>query len=400
MKILIADRLPSFVNARLSATGADVEVDPSLKGDTLLEKLVTFQPNVLIVRSTRVQSEHFDASKNLELVVRAGAGVNTIDLDAASSKAVSVCNCPGMNAVAVAELAMGHIINADRRISDNVADLRVGVWAKKEYSKAQGLKGRTIGVVGAGAIARAMIKRARAFEMDVACYAPNLNSTLAGELGVEATESVLDLASRVSILTVHVPLNESTRHLVDASVMAKMPDGAIIINTSRGGVVDEVALRDAVETRDFRAGLDVFETEPAADGAFRSFFADTAGVYGTHHIGASTQQAQDAVAAEACRVVEMWLQTGEAPNWVNIRRISLAKEQLIIRHLDRVGVLARVFDTLRAADINIQDMRNVIYSGENGAACAQIKVVGAVTEELLATIASSDDVLDVKRVHI
>jgi D-3-phosphoglycerate dehydrogenase / 2-oxoglutarate reductase len=400
MIVLIADRLPTFVATRLESLGATVVADPSLKNEGLETRLREVNPDVLIVRSTRVQAGHIEAATALQLIVRAGAGVNTIDLDVASSRAVSVANCPGMNAIAVAELAMGHILNADRRIADNVADLKAGQWRKKRYSKATGLKGSTLGVIGAGAIAQAVVARARAFEMNVLCYAPELDDAMAERLGVELCDSVLAVADRCSILTVHVPLMEQTRHLIGAEVIAALPDSATVVNTSRGGIVDERALADAVRDRDFRAGLDVFEVEPAADGSFDCPIACVDGVYGTHHIGASNDQAQSAVAEEACRIIQKWYETGEAPNCVNMRTVSVATHQLVVRHLDRVGVLAGLLDLLRSQGMNVQGMRNVIYSGENGAACARIKVVGDPGSALLAEMKAIENILDVTVVSL
>lgn len=395
MIVLIADTLPAFVQERLEAQGARVVVEPALKDDELEARLRALQPEVLLVRSTKVRATHFVAAPSLELVVRAGAGVNTIDLEAASARAVSVSNCPGMNAIAVAELAMGHILNADRRIADNVAALRAGQWQKKRFSKARGLKGSTLGVIGAGAIARAVILRAQAFEMNVACYAPELDEEGAEELGVIHCGSVLEVAQASSILTVHVPLAPATRHLIGPEVLAALPDGATIINTSRGGIVDEAALAEAVETRGFRAGLDVLEDEPASDGPFTCAIGSMEGVYTTHHIGASSAQAQRAVAEEAWRVVDVWQRTGEAPHCVNLRTISVATHRLVVRHLDRVGVLASLLELLREQGINVQRMRNVIYSGDQGAACARIKIVGAPSESIITKMKALEHILDV-----
>lgn len=375
--------------------GATVVVEPALKEQALETRLREVGPEVLLVRSTRVTADHFEAAPGLELVVRAGAGVNTIDLEAASARAVSVANCPGMNAIAVAELALGHILNADRRIADNVADLRTGQWRKKVYSKARGLKGSTLGVIGAGAIARAVIARARAFEMRIACFAPELDSETADALGVVQCDSVLDVAKACSILTVHVPLSPSTHHLIDAEILAALPDGAIVVNTSRGGIIDEAALAEAVRTRGFRAGLDVLENEPSADGPFTSSIGAMDGVYATHHIGASSNQAQVAVAEEVCRIVDVWQRTGEAPNCVNLRVVSVATHRLVVRHLDRVGVLANLLELLREQGINVQRMRNVIYSGEQGAACARIKIVGEPSDAIVEKMKALEHILDV-----
>ena len=162
MKILIADALVQSLETKLRNIGCNVLKDASLKEETLQQKLSTFSPDVLVVRSTKIKKEHIQASSQLSLIVRAGAGVNTIDLDSACQYGVFVANCPGKNALAVAELTIGHLINLDRRISDNVQDLRQNQWKKGLYSKAKGLYGRTLAVIGLGASGMAVVERAQA----------------------------------------------------------------------------------------------------------------------------------------------------------------------------------------------------------------------------------------------
>ncbi len=400
IKVLIADKLPEHAAERLQTAGATVVHQPLLKGDELTQALANISPDVVIVRSTKFTSADFDAATQLKLVVRAGAGVNNIDLAAASTRAVSVANCPGMNAVAVAELTWGHILNADRRIADNVRDLRAQLWRKKEYAKASGLKGRRIGVIGCGAIARAVIKRAHAFEMNVGCCAPELDEKLAQELGVQQFSSPVDMAKQVSILTVHVPLMDSTRGLIGSDVFEALPPNAIVINTSRGGILDETALAQAVQAKGIRAGLDVFDNEPPADGDWATPTATLEGVYGTHHIGASTTQAQDAVAVAACETVIHWAQTGNVRHCVNMQKQSSADAHLIIRHHDQVGVLATVLDILRCAGLNVQGMENEIFSGPNAAACARIQIQGKVTQSLLDELQTVPELISLQAVML
>jgi D-3-phosphoglycerate dehydrogenase / 2-oxoglutarate reductase len=316
MKILIADKAEAARDG-LVERGFDVVFEPALSDETLTGALAEHAPRVLVVRSTKVQRPQFQAARGLGLVVRAGAGVNTIDLDAAAEHGVYVSNCPGMNAVAVAELAFGHILNADRRIADNVADLRAGRWRKKHFGGGRGLKGRTLGVVGTGAIGQAVIRRALAFEMSVVAFDPVLDEAGAEALGIARADSVVEVAGRADILTVHVALNPATRGLVNAQVLGALPEGAIFVNTSRGEVVDEAALADAVRDRGLLAGLDVFHDEPTSDGPWEAPLAALDGVYGTHHIAASTAQAQQAVADETVRVAVEFDRTGVPPNAVN-----------------------------------------------------------------------------------
>lgn len=399
MKVLIADKLPDLARTLLASAGLLVHSDPSLKEDALTAALAEHDPDVLIVRSTKVRAAHFDAARSLQLVVRAGAGVNTIDLDAASARAVFVANCPGMNADAVAELTMGHIVNADRRIADNVADARGGQWKKKVYGKAGGLKGRVLGVLGCGSIGRGVIARAKAFEMRVAAWSPSLDDATAKRLGVRRCESAIEVAQLADVLTVHLALTPATRGFVGEAILSALGSDAIFVNTSRGEVVDEEALAAAV-ARGLRAGLDVLCDEPASDGAFDHALAGADGVYVTHHIGASTAQAQDAVAEDACRIVLAFAATGSAPNCVNLAQKTPATHLLVVRHRDEVGVLATLLDLLRDGGINVQQMQNVIFGGDDGAACARIQVEGAPTEALVAAARASKAIYDVKVVPL
>ncbi len=400
MRILIADKLSDAARAQLESEGFDVVFDPALNGDSLTEALRTHNPDALIVRSTKVQAEQLEATASLQLVVRAGAGVNTIALDVASARGIFVANCPGMNAAAVAELAFGHILNADRQIADNVADLRSGVWRKKVYSKQNGLKTRILGVIGCGSIGQEVIARARAFDMPVVGWSPSLDDARAAALGIERAATPVDVAKRADVLTVHVALSDQTRGFMNEEVFAALRPGAIFVNTSRGEVVDEEALARAVSERGVRAGLDVFCGEPAGDGEWNTPLAELPGVYGTHHIGASTEQAQEAVANEACRIITTFHRTGTAPNCVNLAVVTPATHLLVVRHQDRVGVLAATLQRVREAGLNVQTMENIIFSGDGGAACARIQVEGTPSDDLLATLRTDESVFDAQAVEL
>ena len=400
LRVLIADKLPDSARTRLQQAGVEVLFDPALKDDALLDALEAHDPDVLVVRSTKVRAEHLGAARALQLVVRAGAGVNTIDLDAASGLGVYVSNCPGMNAVAVAELAFAHILNADRRVADAVADLRGGSWQKKATAKkARGLKGRTLGVIGLGSIGAEVVKRGRAFEMDVVAWSPSLDDARAEAMGIRRAPSVLDVAAQADVLTVHLALNPATRGFIGPAIFEKLKRGAIFVNTSRGEVVDEPALAKAVRDKKLLAGLDVFCGEPGADGDWSTPLMKLPGVYGTPHVGASTEQAQEAVADEAVRVILDWQATGSAPNCVNLAVRTAATHLLVVRHEDRVGVLARVLGLLREHSINVQTMENVIFSG-GGAACARIQVDQAPPAKALEALRAEEPIFDAKIVEL
>jgi len=321
MNILIADKFEAAGLQKLTAMGCNVTQDVDLSGDSLTQAVRDSAAEVLIVRSTEVNEATLDAGTGLKLVIRAGAGFNTIRYEYARTKNVAVANCPGMNSIAVAELAFGLMLALDRRIVDNTVDLRKGVWNKKEYSKvsrARGLKGRTVGIVGLGQIGAGIARRAKAFEMDLLYFDVIDYPELEKELGIRKVD--LDTLYKESdFITLHVPMNEKTKHMVSTAQFAMMKPTALIINCSRGGVVDQAALVKALdEGRIAGAGLDVYETEPgAADKAFADPVMKHPKVYGTHHIGASTEQAQLAVAEEVVRIVENLKNAGAVLNCVN-----------------------------------------------------------------------------------
>ena len=270
-----------------------------------------------MVRSTKVTEPMLEGSA-LKLVIRAGSGYDTIDVAAATQRGIFVSNCPGKNSTAVAELAFGLLLALDRRLADNVAELRQKKWNKKEYSKANGIAGRTLGLIGVGQIGRLMIPRAKAFGMKVAAWSRSLTPEKARELGVEYKSSPEEVAAAADAVSVHVALTPETKGLCGEKFFAALRPGAYFINTSRGGVVDYAALKKAVQEKGIRAGLDVFGQEPAtATGDFADDVMELPGVYGTHHIGASTEQAQEAIAEETIRILQAYRDKGEVPNAVN-----------------------------------------------------------------------------------
>jgi len=393
MRVLIADSFERSGIDALTAAGMEITVDPALSGASLAEAVAAQRPDVLVVRSTKVPEDVLAAGP-LKLVVRAGAGYNTIDVAAASKRGIYVSNCPGKNSIAVAELAFGLVLALDRRIVDNALDLREGRWNKSAYSKAAGLYGRTLGLVGVGGIGGAMIARAKGFGMKVVAWSRSLTPERAEELGIVALESPLAVAAAADVVSVHVALNDGTRGLCGADFFAAMKPGALFVNTSRGEVVDEAALTKAIEDKGVRAGLDVYADEPSGgSGDYTGAIGKNAGVYGTHHIGASTAQAQEAIAAEAVRIITVFAATGEVPNAVNIAVTTPAVCSLVVRHLDRPGVLAACLDAVSRAGINVQEMSNTVFDGSE-AAVATISLEVVPSAELLETIKSAEHVLD------
>jgi D-3-phosphoglycerate dehydrogenase len=326
VRVFVADKFEKAGLEGLQRLGCTVVNDPNAGATGLAGLIAHHDPEVLIVRSTKVPPAVFEVAKSLRLIVRAGSGVDNVDVPSASKRRVAVCNCPGMNAVAVAELTMGLLLACDRRIPDQCAAARDGQWNKKEYSKARGLKGLTLGVVGVGAIGQEVIRRAVAFGMNVVAWSrsitPQHAAALSCEFGGTDTPALLALARRADAITIHLPLADSTKKIFNKQFFDAMKPGAYFINTSRGGVVDEAALRDAVQAKGIRAGLDVYDNQPAeAQSPWESATAKLAGVYATHHCGASTDQAQAAVAEETVRVVRVFKEDGRAVNCVNAEAV-------------------------------------------------------------------------------
>src|SRR5690349_16543275 len=235
MRVLIADSFEQSGIDGLTACGCEVISRPGVKDEALTAALAETQAEVLVVRSTKVTEPMLDAGR-LSLIVRAGAGYNTIDVAAASRRGIYVSNCPGKNAVAVAELTFALILSCDRRVPDNVAELRAGKWNKKEYAKAKGLFGRTLGVLGAGNIAQDVIRRAAAFGMPVVLWSRryngvareatdadlqelNLSAADAADLSLRIAPSPIDVAKQCEILTVHLALSAETKNIINAELL-------------------------------------------------------------------------------------------------------------------------------------------------------------------------------------
>jgi len=400
MKVLIADKFPDRGLADLRDAGCEVEYAPDLNRDTLAAAVKSSAAEVLIVRSTEVGADALRAGR-LAVVVRAGAGYNTIDVTTASELGIYVSNCPGKNSVAVAELAMGLILSLDRQIPDGVADLRNGVWNKAKYSKAHGLFGRTLGIVGTGAIGQELAARAQAFGMEVVAWSRALTDQRANEMGVTRLGSAVEVAAAADVVSVHLALKPETRGLLGAQFFKAMKTGALFVNTARAELVDEAALLNAVREKKLRVAVDVFAGEPKGGaGAVESVLFKEPGVYGTHHIGASTEQAQEAIAEESVRIAREYKTTGRVPNCVNIALRTPATHLLAVRHRDRVGVLAHVFGKLKDAGINVEQTENIVFEGA-AAAIARIQVDRQPDEATLDSIRSgSEDVIEISVVRL
>lgn len=391
MKILIADQLATSAIEALKNIG-EILLDSSLKDDLLLESLQAFKPEILVVRSTKVNTEHIEKTPSLSLIIRAGAGVNTIALKTASEKGVFVANCPGKNAIAVAELVMGHLINLDRSLFENIRDFNAGIWNKKKYSKAKGLHGRSLALLGLGSIGIEVLHRAKIFGIEVRAWSRSLTPEKAKQLGITYASTPQEAANGADILSIHLPANAQTKDLIDHSILSVLNDDAFLINTSRGELVNEEDLLQAISEKNIRVGLDVFKDEPASNAqTVSSIFSENPSIYISHHIGASTNQATESVGWAVVEIIETWKKNGLVLNCVNLSKQTAATCCLSVRHADKVGILASVLEHVRADGLNIQEMDNIIFQGGK-AACARIFLVGTPSDTLLTNLQANPDI--------
>jgi D-3-phosphoglycerate dehydrogenase / 2-oxoglutarate reductase len=389
MKVLVADKLHADVIDKLKTLADECVYEPGLKAEDLAGACL--DADALIVRSTKVNEDAIKAAKRLSLIVRAGAGVNTIDLKTASSRGVSVCNCPGKNAVAVAELAVALMLCWDRRIPTAVSALRDKQWDKGEFSKATGFQGRKIGIIGLGSIGEAVVERLQGFKVDILAWSRSLTPAKAEELGVTYCESPLKVAQQSSIVSVHLALNNETRGMFDQTFFDSLDPGDIFINTCRAEVVKKDALLAALD-RGVLVGTDVFHDEPAGkSGEFDDEVAQHPNLYGSHHIGASTTQSELDTGMEAVRIVEALVSGSPLPNCVNLRKPPPDSPSIVVRHEDRVGVLAGIFKRLKEAGISVQEMENTVFDGAE-AASARIVCDKCPAPEHLDAIEQCDGV--------
>jgi D-3-phosphoglycerate dehydrogenase len=302
-----------LVNDPIAEEGLEIlreqhDVDTGKRGpDALLEDVAGFE--AMVVRSgTTVTEDVLEAADDLRGIVRAGVGVDNIDLDAAEERGVVVANVPGAASNAVAELAIGHMLGLARQLQRGDATLRDGDWAKSRIEGIE-LRGRTLGLVGLGRIGSLVAGKATALGMDVVAHDPFVGEEQVRELDVTLADGIGDLAEQVDVLSLHVPVTEETRGLVDAALLAKLGEDGLLVNCARGGIVDEDALYDALKAGRIRAAaMDVFEEEPPGDHPL----LELENFRGTPHLGASTVESQRRVGVGAAEEV-LRILGGEEP---------------------------------------------------------------------------------------
>ncbi len=317
-RVLVSDKLSEKgLQVLRDAPGFEVDYRPGLSEAELLEAIAPY--HALVIRSgTKVTAEVLEHARTLKVVGRAGVGVDNVDLTAASRRGIVVMNTPGGNSVTTAEHAIALMMALARHIPQATASMRQGKWEKRRFQGTQ-LAGKTLGVIGLGNIGRIVADRANGLKMEVLGYDPAMTAERAAELGVRLVE--LDtLLGEADFVTVHAPLTEATRHLIDEAAFAKMKDGVRLIHAARGGIVDEAALLRALESGKVAgAALDVFEKEPPEPD--HPLLRDERVVL-TPHLGASTREAQEIVAVQIARQIIAYLTEGWLENAVNAADVA------------------------------------------------------------------------------
>lgn len=346
-KILITDPIETSCIEILQSAGFDVTHKPGLKEDEIISIINDY--NVLIVRSgTKVTKKIIDASKNLELIARAGAGVDNIDVTAATHRGIIVMNTPGGNTLSTAEHTMALLLSMCRNIPTANYELKQGSWDRKKYLGTE-LFGKKIGIIGLGKIGKEVAIRCKAFGMDVIGYDPVLTQDAAQKLGVRLV-SIDEIFEQSDIITVHVPLSNETKNLIDRKAIERCKDGVKIINCARGGIVNEEALLEGLKSgKVSSAALDVFEKEPPQ---FPNELIEHPKVVVTPHIGASTKEAQEKVAIQIANQIIDYYQNGNLVGAVNAYALEKNITDEIKPFIELAKTLGKFFAQVVNENIN------------------------------------------------
>jgi len=354
-RVLVTDALHESGVDVLRAEGLAVDVTPTLPAAELARRVGAYAG--LIVRSaTRVTAEVIRAATALEVIGRAGVGLDNVDVDAASERGIVCMNTPGGNTIAAAEHTMAMLLAMARKLPQAHAQLKEGRWERERFLGAE-VYGKTLGIVGLGRIGAEVARRAQGFAMTVIAYDPYLGAEVAQRLGVELV--ALDtLYERADFVTVHVPLTRDTRGLIGAPELAKMKDGVRLVNCARGGIVDETALSAAIQSGKVAgAALDVFEREPP----WGSPLLDLEPVVVTPHLGASTEEAQTAVAVAIAQQVADLLLRGIVRNAVNAPSVDPELLKELAPYLGLAGKLGSLLG--QVCEGRMQEV-TLTYAGE------------------------------------
>lgn len=392
MKILVGCRLPEWSLGELRSLGTEVLYEPEVTTEQL-EKLVA-DVAILVVCRTRVSPEVIAAGKALQMILRAGTNTANIAIEDASAAGIFVANCPYKDTAAIAELTFGLLVALDRRVFESAASLKEGALAEPKTIDAVGLAGSTLGVLGFGPVEKEIVKRARAFEMNVLAWSPTLTPELAAASNVGFCAWPRELARQSQMVTVYAPLQQTDEVLVDAEFLRNMRDGAYLVYVGQPAALDQVALVEVVSERHLRLAYDLSGPQlPSSDtGRFKSRLQALPNVIGTHRLADRTMQAHQLTAKEVVRVIREFLVGGEVVNCVNLLEHSPATWQLVLRLRDTVGVLASVVDHIRADGINIEEVSSRVFTGAR-AACCRVALDERPSSEALRAIGQLEGVL-------
>lgn len=399
MRILFADTFPEQYLTQLTADGHDVDYQPALTAEDMPRVIPGAE--VVVVRSTKVTAETINTSDQLALIIRAGAGTNNIDVKAAAVRGIFVCNTPGKNAIAVAEVTMGLMLAIDRLIPDNVMAMREQKWNKKRFSQTNGIFGRNLGIIGAGQIGMEVARRAHVFGMNLFIDEETQRWSTAEALkqlhsmGCTILNTRTELAEKCDVITLHVPETPETKCMINRAFLSHVQPNAIILNASRGSVIVDEDLIDAMNEKGIRCGLDVFNNEPSGStGEINTPLSQHPNVYGTHHIGASTEQAQMAIAEETMTIIRDF-EKGLIDHWVNLEK-TLQKEPVIsLRHNDRTGIFAEILTVLKKYNVDVEWMENKNFSGKI-AVFTNIYSTSSISTGVILELQQIPDIIQVK----
>ncbi len=332
-RVLVTDNL-STAGLKVLEENPEIELviktDPKLTVEQLREELQNAD-GIVIRSGTKLTEEVLEGQTRLKAIVRAGVGVDNIDIPSATRQGIVVMNTPGGNTVSTAEHTIAMMMALSRNIAPAGASMREGKWERKLFTGTQ-LAGKTLGVIGLGRVGIGVAQRAQALEMRVLGYDPFISSERASEFGIELYRDIDELIPHCQYLTVHTPLTDETRGVINAERIAKMPKGVRIINCARGGIVDENDLADAVESGHVAgAALDVFSKEPPPEDLK---LTKLPGVLATPHLGASTDEAQELVAVEASDIIAGFLTRNEVRHAINMAPVSASEMEGMKKYID------------------------------------------------------------------
>jgi D-3-phosphoglycerate dehydrogenase / 2-oxoglutarate reductase len=353
-KVLVCDAIAED-GLQILREVADVDVKTGLKEAELIEVVPEYD-GIMVRSATKITRPVLEAATKLQIIGRAGVGVDNIDVPAATERGVIVVNSPGGNTIAVAELTLGMMLALVRKMVPAARSMSEGEWKRSSLMGIQ-LLGKTLGVIGVGRIGVEVIKRAQCFGMHVLGYDPFLTNQRAKDLGIEAL-TIDEICERADFISIHTPLIKDTKHLFNAERIARMKDGAFLLNCSRGGIIDEAALYDALKSGKLGgAGLDVYEQEPPKELPLR----DLPNVVLTPHLGASTEEAQSEVALDVARQMAEVFAGNPPQSAVNLPALPPESRQFVAPFLPLMDKLGKVQAAL--ADGRIESVE-IKYYGE------------------------------------